>query len=251
MARQKFTELNLQRLFLEHPRWGSVPYSLGDIGQLVDDGDSLEVLFKFDPSKNEELTHIFFGLDYEIWEDKPAVGVTLILNVDGTYKSNTDASIKVVNLDSAVAVSDDESISIVNRVSEDDYRAISYSTDVDRFAFSSDLRNKKIQVYRANCIYPRWIESKKRELPASRGRKMENAPLDFIYIITTSVDVIDGQKIGAMRRYKAHLEYHDARMIAACPRQPDNARRIKFNNIQLIEEKTLVPNNEIPSQTAA
>lgn len=227
-----------------------VPLSLADLGQISHRNGVTEILFKFDPTKNEEMTHIFFGVDYEIFLNKPAPETRISIATDGTYKGQTDAAIKVNDLSGAVAVVGDESVAILDEVTEDDTMVISYCPEVDRFVVSPDLRKSTIHLYRVDCIYPRWIDYKRKRVPVDRGIKEAEVPLEWIYLVSTSVEMTNEGKRSFGRRWKGELEYWSPKKRTSCPPQPDNARRIKFQNIQLVEEILLRP-HEAPTPAAS
>jgi hypothetical protein len=242
MSRTKLTDLKIWMIYLTHPRTGAAIDSLGVRKSLMDDGEAVDINFHFKNGKNEELTNVLFGVDYEILRNQKVTN-PINIDIDGTYSLFTETPIKLLSLDKAIARSKDAPIRVVSQLKDSDTRAIAYCPDTDRFVRSSDLRNKRIDLYRADAVYPRWVETP-HEMGASREGDInvinkQERRLKTIHLKVFTVE--DGQKWH--RQYDAVLEYIPPAERGTI-RQPRNARRIRFKSLTKTHHNLLVENAE-------
>jgi hypothetical protein len=210
----------------------------------MDDGETVEINFPFKNGKNEELTNVLFGVDYEILKNQKVTN-PINIDIDGTYSLFTETPIKILSLDKAIARSKDTPIRVVSQLKDSDKRAIAYCPDTDRFVRSSDLRNKRIDLYQADAVYPRWVETPF-EIGASREGSInvinkQERRLKIIHLRVFTFE--DGQR--RHRQYNAELEYVPPAERGLI-RQPGNARRIRFKSLTKTHYDLLVPENAEP-----
>lgn len=244
MSRTKLTDLKIWMIYLSHPRTGAAINSFGVRKSLMDDGKVVEINFPFENGKNEELTNVLFGVDYEILENQKVTN-PINIDIDGTYSLFTETPIKILSLDNAIARSKDTPIRVVPQLKDSDTKAIAYCPETNRFARTSDLRNKRIELYRADAVYPRWVETPY-EIGASREGDInvinkQERRLKVVHLRVFTIE--DGRKWH--RQYDAELEYIPP-AERGIVRQPGNARRIRFKSLTKTHHNLLVPENAEP-----
>lgn len=240
-SREKLSNLSIQEMWLSHRVTNETVNSRAHLGRhIFDDGEKVELLFPFS-EKNGELTHIAYGVDYEVQRNKP-IGATLVeIGIDGTYSVLTEVPIKILSLDNAVARVGDESVQILNALDDSSRKAIAFDPAIDRFARTSDLKNRTIELFRAEAVYPRWVEIKEKEVKFSvdkAKRKIEEAELESIHLNLNMVR--DGKLL--FRQYVANVKYIDPidrRHVI----QPSDARRITLYDLSLWRELVLNANS--------
>lgn len=235
--RERLTDLDIQTIYLVHPRTEQCINSFGLRWNISDDGSSVEITFPFVEGKNEELTHVLFGVDYEISHNKE-VATPIDINIDGTYSCFPGIPIQIVSVDNAVAVAGNQSLRVKKDVQDGDAQAIAFCFITNRFIRSPDLKNRQIRLYRAEAVYPRWVEISTKAVRTKEGGvdvlNEKERPLEEIdlYLFTKE----NGSKFH--RRYKATVPYvaPDQRKHAILP---GNARRIRLEGLDLTHRQEL------------
>lgn len=241
LQRERLTELNIQELWLSHAETRVTVNSKAFLGKnLRDDGTRVELLFPFNQAKNEELTHIALGVDYEVQKNKPIGATKVDIAKDGTYSVLTQVPIKILSLESAVARAGNNSVQVCTSIKDGQNRAIALDPVTDRFIRSSDLKNKTIELFKSEAIYLRWIEVREKEVNVNvwkASKVIEEAHLKNINLDLTYLR--EGKVV--FRRYNASVKY-----IPALERnniiQPSNARRVTLFDLSLRNEQVLSAN---------
>ena len=246
--RERLTELDIQLIWLSHPRTGDVIESYGIINNtLLDDGETVEIYFPFSSAINEELTHVVLGEDYVIQTDEPLGTTKIDVAIDGTYGVFTGVPIKILSVEGAIARSRKGAVRVLPQLGESDRMAIAYCPEKNRFARTNDLKNSPIELFRAQAVYPRWVE-RRRELKESKvGNRLEDQPLEKIEL---HLYLMQGADI-YYRIYLAQVNRvptQECRTVGQL--QPKDARRVKLHSLVLTANHLIQPEWEIQSHSA-
>lgn len=241
MTRKRLTELGIQELWIEHRSRGfgrkrePIP-GRAFVDKLQDDGQRVGILLPFNPLKNEELTHFVFGVEYEI-DRREFPELTLQLALDGTFRATFEAEVVLTDLSHAIASSEGTSVKILRDCpTGTDKLGIWFDRVTNRFVRTKDLKNRAITIYKAKCVAPRWVESKKEFKVGEKGPREAEAPLEYCYVCATAKGKKGDSEGMAYYRWKADVEFIPA-IKRGLTTQAANTRKIFVENLVLEEEK--------------
>lgn len=231
---------DIQLLLLKHPTEGIVPQQKGTknfLGTPKREGDHLIITFPFSDAANEELTNITFGVDYTIEKGTVPLESPIDVGIDGSLSTVRGLPFVIRSLDNASAVSGAEPLSILPAIGEKDTWAIAYDSTTRRIIRSRDLKNKPIQIYKADAFYIRAAETKYTSGLASKGIRREEVPLNEIHLLAFCRGEKEGETV--YLEYVCKPEFVPNKDPRRWQTPPSNARTVRFVEINLITRQIL------------